>query len=39
MIVMNSPGDGARRLGAGGFINAALSLAAFRSETMTDGDT
>lgn len=25
--------------GAGGFIRAALSLAAFRSDTITDGDT
>lgn len=33
------PGDGARLLGAGGFISAALSLAAFLSETMTEGDT
>lgn len=33
------PGDGARFRGAGGFIRAARSLAALRSETMTEGDT
>jgi hypothetical protein len=33
------PGDGARFLGAGGFIRAALSLAAFLSDTITEGDT
>jgi len=33
------PGDTAFFLGAGGFIKAALSFAAFRSETITDGET
>lgn len=32
-------GDGAFLRGAGGFINAALSLAALRSDTITDGET
>lgn len=38
-VVSLSPGDGARLRGAGGFIRAALSLAAFLSETITDGET
>lgn len=33
------PGDGTLLLGAGGFIKAALSLAAFLSDTMIEGDT
>lgn len=33
------PGEGARFFGAGGFIRAALSLAAFLSETITEGET
>lgn len=36
---MHLPGEGAFFLGAGGFIKAALSIAAFLSETITDGDT
>lgn len=33
------PGEGARLFGAGGFIKAALSFAAFLSDTITDGET
>lgn len=39
MHIYSLPGEGAFFLGAGGFINAARSMAAFLSDTITDGET